>query len=37
MLVEIQSRLFDAGAAVATPITLGSSTEEKLAYTKVNK
>eukprot|EP01038_Epipyxis_sp_PR26KG_P012810 gene12810-17173_t len=32
MLIEIQSRLFDLGAAVATPTTT-SSTEDKKAYT----
>lgn len=31
-LVDIQSRLFDLGAAVATPLT--SSSGEKIAYTK---
>lgn len=34
MLTEIQSRIFDLGAAVATPLT--SSSDEKLAYTKVS-
>jgi cob(I)alamin adenosyltransferase len=34
MLIEIQSRLFDLGAAVATPAQ--SSPEEKVNYTKFN-
>mmetsp|Transcript_13496 Transcript_13496/g.13565 ORF Transcript_13496/g.13565 Transcript_13496/m.13565 type:complete len:241 (-) Transcript_13496:95-817(-) len=34
MLIEIQSRLFDVGAAVATPVD--NSTEEKLKYTKLS-
>ena len=34
MLIEIQSRLFDVGAAVATPL---NSSETKRAYTKVRK
>lgn len=34
MLIEVQSRLFDVGAAVATPL---NSSETKKAYTKVRK
>ena len=34
-LVIIQSRLFDLGAAVATPISSTSSDKDKLAYTEV--
>lgn len=33
MILEIQSRLFDVGAAIATPVNVSSS-EQKLAYTR---
>lgn len=33
-MIEIQSRIFDLGAAIATPVN--SSSEEKLKYTQVS-